>query len=81
MIYQRKRWMNGEYPYDLAECGYCATQHAYKWNCTNTKHAEMKQEAQELKLYDLVYGNDPGKLHRTVLAFRERFAEFYKRKT
>jgi hypothetical protein len=68
------KWMKAEYPYDFAECGICATCHEY---CYNPEHAEMRQEAKKLGLFKTAYGEDYGKLRSTVLAFREKFAEFY----
>jgi hypothetical protein len=73
-----KKWRTALYPYDEAECGYCATQHASICSCDNTEHAEMRQEAQKLELTEIVYSGDPKKFRRTVLAFRKKFAKFYK---
>jgi cytochrome c556 len=77
------KWRESEYPYDFAECGHCATQHDYRsrYRCCTSAHAEMWQEAQKLELFKIVYSDDPEKLRNAVLAFREKFAEFYKRKT
>jgi hypothetical protein len=80
------KWENAEYPYDLAECGFCFTYHAfvYSWSCHNAEHDEMRQEATELitgmerETRDMLYDN-PEKFRHLVLAFRKKFAKFYKK--
>jgi hypothetical protein len=66
-----------EYPYDRAECGFCATQHAYSSfsSCYKPEHAEMKREADTLGLANMLHAET---FRDMVLAFREKFAKFYK---
>jgi hypothetical protein len=76
------KWRESEYPYDLAECGCCATHH-YSAVCSHPKHAEMRQEAKELGLLDLGprdMVDNPKKWRDVVLSFRKKFAKFYERR-
>jgi hypothetical protein len=68
-----ERWARGEYPYDMAECGWCATQHALLWGCCQQNHAEMREEAKKLR----AILQTPVKFRKAILAFREKFARFY----
>jgi hypothetical protein len=72
------KWMAAEYPYDRAECGCSAIEHANHC-CGRLEHAEMIEAAGELGLFNVTLRNDPEKFHNTVLAFRKRFAKFYKK--
>jgi hypothetical protein len=67
------KWREAEYPYDRSECGLCATQHD---TCYHPKHVEMRQVAQKLGIRSML-GGEPKKFRRTVLIFREKYAEFY----
>jgi hypothetical protein len=70
-------WNEAIFPYDYAECGCCATQHATRTGfCDCRAHAEMRREARELELGKLKDENSP-KFRETVLAFREKYARFY----
>jgi hypothetical protein len=110
--FELDKWRKAEYPYDNAECGICATSHEY---CYSPEHAEMKQEARKLGLFndtqhlwfdemkqeakklglfntqylwfdemmrqvveELGLDHDVERFRDKVLAFREKFAEFYK---
>jgi hypothetical protein len=75
---ERGNWWKTEYPYDLAECGWCATQHDGS-NCNDQEHAEMRQEAKKLRLSGMLEAEPfrARKFRRVVLAFREKFAKFF----
>jgi hypothetical protein len=67
-------WLDAEYPYDEASCGYCATS---LHGCKNLRHKQMRQES--LKLQDLMDSGTDQQFRAAVLKFRKKYARFYKK--
>jgi hypothetical protein len=72
-----EEWQDVKYPYDMAECVACATQHAQRSCCNLPAHKEMRKEARKLGLSQALILSQPAKARRLALAFREKFARFY----
>jgi hypothetical protein len=76
---EHERWNASRYPYDNAECSYCATQHDdsnVSFYCIWPSHKEMRMEASELQLSKLNEQHST-EFRSTVLKFREKYARFY----
>lgn len=71
------KWYNGKYPYDLADCGNCASQH-FSF-CTDPKHQELIAAVKEERELVSPKGLDrtPGKARVAFLRLRKKFARFY----
>jgi hypothetical protein len=68
------KWHNGEYPYDYAKCGNCATQHKFSYfmgGCAVPEHAGMREDSEKLR-----NKLDDG-FRKSVLAFRKKWAKYY----
>jgi hypothetical protein len=76
-VSEMDKWVAGEYPYDQAECGFCATMHRKESDdrCTLSKHAEMRKEAK--RLWGAGFLLSYPEFRAAVLAFREKFDRFY----
>ena len=71
------KWFSREYPYDMAECGYCASMHARdNPECHEPEHEAMRKHAAKLGLRIPTAGTPP-KIIRAFMAFRKRWAKFY----
>ena len=64
-------WASGIYPYDVASCGACLSQHESGLCCSRRDHAELRAAAKEAGLMKLI-----GKLHKCT--YRPRIAEIRK---
>jgi hypothetical protein len=75
---EHEKWNASRYPYDNAECSYCATQHddSDLVFCKWPSHKEMIREAGELQLSELNKQNSP-EFRSTVLKFRKKYKRFY----
>jgi hypothetical protein len=77
---EHEKWSNTKYPYDNAECCYCATQHdnilPFHARCVWPSHEEMRKEASELQLATMNEQDSP-EFRSIVLKFREKYARFY----
>lgn len=71
------KWYNAKYPYDLASCGNCASQH-FSF-CTDSKHQELIAAVKEER--DLVspkgLDRSPREARAAFLRLRKKFARFY----
>jgi hypothetical protein len=76
-----RKWAYAEFPYDEAECYFCATAHRRKdrSGCMVPHHAEMRKAAAALEIGgDEIFAH-PRRSRRLILAFRKKFARFYPR--
>lgn len=69
-------WVEAVYPYDLAECGCCVTQHAII-DCKFPAHSEMREEAKRLGFNVETQRRIGPRIRKKILSFREKFAQFY----
>jgi hypothetical protein len=71
---ERSKWLDAEYPYDMAKCGNCAILH--RQNCIDSPHSGMVIDARNLP--ELCAVKTTNKSFRAaVLKFRKKWAKFY----
>jgi len=70
-------WLDAKYPYDMADCGNCATVHA---SVECHMHPEMSRVAKEEYGFTAKTQREITPIvKKRILAFRRRFAKFYNR--
>jgi len=73
-------WWGREYPYDMATCGHCVSQHAAGL-CGRKSHAKFRDAAVKLGLRGTEKLRvSPEEGRKLFLRLRKRFARFYRRK-
>lgn len=80
-------WAEGIYPYDVASCGACLSQHESGLCCSRRDHAELREAASEAGLVKLVgklrkttYAPRIAEIRKTFLRLRTKHRKFWTRK-